>query len=297
MDTKKLEVFEKIVELSSLTKAAEELGLTQSGVSHILAGLEEELGMALLRRSRVGARLTPEGERMMPFIREIVRAQERLEQTAADLRGLAAGTVRIATFTSVAVHWLPGMMQEFQELYPRVDFKLFNGDYHDVDRALTDGVADVGFITLPTTLKCECVPLREDRLLAVLPPGHPLAALEICPVREVAKEPFISLLETSDDDSRRALDAAGVKPNVRFTTKDDYAIIAMVEQGLGVSIMPELLLQGHRDGVAVRPLDPPASRMLALAVPAGDRAGPATRRFAEFVREWVEKNAADGGET
>ena len=119
METKKLEVFEKIVELSSLTKAAEELGLTQSGVSHILAGLEEELGFPLLRRSRVGTRLTPEGERLMPFIRETVRAQERLDQTAADLRGLAAGTVRVATFTSVAVHWLPGMMQEFQALYPK----------------------------------------------------------------------------------------------------------------------------------------------------------------------------------
>ena len=291
METKKLEVLEKIVELSSLTRAAEEMGLTQSGVSHILAGLEEELGFPLLRRSRVGARLTPEGERLMPFIRDVVRAQERLDQTAADLRGLAAGTVRVATFTSVAVHWLPGMMQEFQRLYPKVEFRLFNGDYHDVDRWLTDGSADVGFVTLPTALKCECVPLREDRLLAVLPKGHPLAAREVCPVKEVAREPFISLLETSDDDSRRALEAARVKPNVRFTTKDDYAIIAMVEQGLGVSIMPELLLQGHRDGVEARELDPPASRMLALAVPAGDRAGPATRRFAEFVREWVEKNA------
>ena len=126
MDTKKYEVFEKIVELSSLTRAAEEMGLTQSGVSHILAGLEEEFGFPLLRRSRVGARLTPEGERLMPFLRDILRSQEQLEQTAAELRGLSAGTVRVATFTSVAVHWLPGMMQEFQAQYPRVEFKLFN---------------------------------------------------------------------------------------------------------------------------------------------------------------------------
>lgn len=134
MDTKKYEVFEKTVELSSLTKAAEELGLTQSGVSHIIAALEEEFGFPLLTRSRTGARLTPEGEKIMPFLRDILRSQEQLDQTAAELRGLSAGTVRIATFTSVAVHWLPGMMQEFQTLYPHVEFKLFNGDYHDVDR-------------------------------------------------------------------------------------------------------------------------------------------------------------------
>ena len=121
-----------------------------------------------------------------------------------------------------------------------MEFKLFNGDYHDVDRWLTDGSVDIGFITLPTALRCECIPLREDRLLAILPENHPLAKKDVCPVKEVAALPFISLLESSDDDARRALDAAGVKPNVRFTTKDDYAILAMVSQGLGVSIVPEL---------------------------------------------------------
>ncbi len=291
MDTKKYRVFEKIVELSSLTKAAEAMGMTQSGVSHILAALEEEFGFPLLRRSRIGAQLTPEGERLMPAVREVLRSEERLEQIVADLRGLAAGTVRVATFTSVAVHWLPEMMTGFQKLYPRVDFQLFNGDYHDVDRWLSDGSADVGFITIPTALKCECIPLKEDRLLAVLPPDHPLAKLEVCPVKDVAKEPFLSLLETSDDDARRALQSAGVSANIRFSTKDDYAIIAMVGKGMGVSIMPELLLRDVIGSyVVARPLDPPNSRVLALAVPAGELAGPATRRFAEFVKEWVAKN-------
>ena len=111
-------------------------------------------------------------------------------------------------------------------------------------------------------------------------------------MREVAREPFLSLLETSDDDARRALQSAGVQASVRFTTKDDYAIIAMVGKGMGVSIMPELLLRGViGDYVVARPLDPPNSRMLALAVPAGEQAGPATRRFAQFVQEWVAKNA------
>ena len=97
MDTKKYEVFEKTVERSSLTKAAEELGLTQSGVSHILASLEEEFGFPLLTRSRTGARLTPEGEKIMPFIRSILRSQEQLDQTAAELRGLSAEEIENIT--------------------------------------------------------------------------------------------------------------------------------------------------------------------------------------------------------
>ena len=291
MDTKKYEVFAKTVELASLTAAAQALGLTQSGVSHIIAAVEEELGLTLLKRSRTGARLTPEGEKLLPYIKELLRQEELLRRSAEGLRGLASGTVRIGTFTSVATHWLPGMMKEFQQLHPQVEFRLFNGDYHDVNQWLHQGSVDLGFVALPTEQDCECILLGEDRLVAVLPEGHPLAGREVCRAADVAGEPFISLLETSDHDARRVLDKVGLRPNVKFTTKDDYAILAMVRQGLGVSIMPELLLRGQSSGIAVRELDPPASRMLALALPAGEHTGPAARRFAEFAVDWVGKNA------
>ncbi|MBE6969056.1 MAG: LysR family transcriptional regulator [Ruminococcaceae bacterium] len=286
MDTKKYEVFAKTVELSSLTAAAQALGLTQSAVSHIIAAVEDELQLTLLKRSRTGARLTPEGERLLPYIKELLRQEELLHRAAEGLRGLAAGVVRIGTFTSVATHWLPGMMKEFQQLHPQVEFRLFNGDYHDVNLWLRQGSVDLAFTALPMEQDCECIVLGEDKLMAVLPEGHPLAGQEVCAVADVAGEPFISLLETSDHDARRALDKAGLRPNVKFSTKDDYAILAMVRQGLGVSIMPELLLRGQ-SGVAVRPLDPPSSRILALALPAGERTGPAARRFAEFAVDWV----------
>ena len=289
MDTKKYEVFAKTVELSSLTAAAQALGLTQSAVSHIIAAIEEELQLTLLKRSRTGARLTPEGERLLPYIKELLRQETLLHKAAEGLRGLAAGVVRIGTFTSVATHWLPGMMKEFQQLHPQVEFRLFNGDYHDVNQWLRQGSVDLAFTTLPMEHDCECIVLGEDRLMAVLPEGHPLAGQEVCAVADVAAEPFISLLETSDHDARRALDKAGLRPNVKFSTKDDYAILAMVRQGLGVSIMPELLLRGQ-NAVAVRPLDPPSSRILALALPAGECTGPAARRFAEFAVDWVGKN-------
>ena len=290
MDTKKFEILEKITDLGSLSLAAEALGLTQPAVSHSLAALEEEFGFALMRRSRIGARLTGEGEKIMPFIRRVLREEEQLQQTAAALRGLTAGTVRIATFTSIAVHWLPAIIREFEQLHPQISFTLFNGDYHDVDRWLSDGSADLGFITLPTSLDCECIFLKEDRLMAVLPPRHPLAERDACPVAELAREPFISLPDNSDNDARLALKAASIRPDVRFTTKDDYAILAMVAQGLGVSVVPELLLEGTSQDIAIRPLDPPSSRALALAVPAGEKAGPATRRFAEYVVEWVRRD-------
>ena len=287
MSLSKYQTLMTVVETGSLTKAAGILGCTQSAVSHSIDSLEGELGFALVKRSRSGVRLTGEGERLLPAIRNLLSSAEQLNQTASSIRGLDSGTVRIGAFTSVAVHWLPPVLKEFQQDYPNVDFKLFNGDYHDVEQWLMDGSVDIGFVAVPSGVDCECIPLMEDRLLAILPRGSRFESYPRFPLVECEREPFISLLESSDHDARRALEAAGVKPNVRFYTKDDYAIIAMVEQGLGISIMPELLLKGRHDNIQILPLVPESKRVIGVAIAAGDRAGPATRRFADYVVRYI----------
>ncbi|MBR0039988.1 MAG: LysR family transcriptional regulator [Oscillospiraceae bacterium] len=288
----KLRALMSAVELGSLKAAAEALGCTQSAVSHMIAALEEELGFRLLRRARSGVKLTDEGERLLPFARALLSADEQLRQSAASIRGLDQGTVRIGAFTSVAVHWLPPVLKEFQRDYPKVEFKLLNGDYHDVNEWLSDGSVDIGFVALPCELKCETITLMEDRLLAILPRESRYASYPRFPLTECEREPFISLLQSSDHDARRALEAAGVKPNVRFYTKDDYAIIAMVEQGLGMSIMPELLLKGRHDDVLTLPLVPEAKRTIGIAFAAGSHPGPATRRFCDYVVRYVKESVS-----
>lgn len=280
------------VEEGSLTVAAEKLGCTQSAVSHSIAGLEEELGFALITRSRAGVRLTPEGERLMPAVRNLLNSAEQLNQTASSIRGLDSGTVRVGAFTSVAVHWLPAILKKFQHDYPNVEIKLFNGDYNDVDRWIKDGSVDIGFITVPSELECETVALMEDRLLAIIPEDSHFASYPKFPLVECEREPFISLLQSSDHDARRALGAAGVKPNVRYYTKDDYAVIAMVEQGLGISIMPELLLKGRHDRLLKLPLVPDSRRTIGMAITASEKAGPATRKFADYVIGYVKDEAS-----
>ena len=290
MNIAKYQALVTAVEEGSLTIAAEKLGCTQSAVSHSIAGLEEELGFALITRNRSGVRLTPEGERLMPSVRNLLSSAEQLRQTASSIRGLDSGTVRIGSFTSVAVHWLPAILKHFQQDYPKVEIKLLNGDYNDVDRWIRDGSVDIGFITVPSELECKTVALMEDRLLAILPEDSRFSNYPKFPLVECEREPFISLLQSSDHDARRALDAAGVKPNVRYYTKDDYAIIAMVEQGLGISIMPELLLKGRHDRLIKLPLVPEARRTIGMAIAASEKAGPATRRFADYVVKYVKEN-------
>ena len=290
MNISKYQTFLKVVELGSLTRAAEALGYTQSGVSHIIGSLEEELGFALLTRSRAGVQLTADGERVLPAIRSILNGASQLDQIVAAIRGLDTGVIRVGTFTSVAVHWLPGMIKVFQQDHPNIEFKLLNGDYHDVERWLADGSIDVGFVALPSRIDCRTIPLREDRLLAILPKDHPRAKLDKYPLSEIGSEDFISLLKNSDQDARRAMELAGVTPHIKFTTKDDYAILAMVENGLGISIVPELLLQGHTQNLRAMELFPGAKRTIALAIPDAGSLSPAVSRFVEYACRWVEEH-------
>lgn len=293
MSLKKYEAFVKVVDLGSLTRAAAALGYTQSGVSHMINALEEEFGFTLLRRSRSGVRLTAEGERVLATLRGVLNADELLHQTVSAIHGLDTGLVRIGSFSSVAVQWLPAMIASFQQRYPNIEFTLLSGDYHDIEQWLSDGSLDLGFITLPSRLHIPYFPLMDDRLLLILPQGHRLAAYSKVPVAELSQEAFISLPERSAHDSHRALRAHGIIPTVKLTTRDDYALISMVEQGLGVGIVPELLLKGLRAQLQVRELDPPASRPIVLGHAEGTLS-PAAQAFSQHILDWVSQLPTQG---
>ena len=180
-------------------------------------------------------------------------------------------------------------IRTFQEEYPLVDIQLLNGDYFDIGQWLQNGSIDIGFINLPCAVDCYCQALAEDRLLAVLPVDHRFAGYPRFPLQQCENEPFISLLESSNHDARKAMKAAGIHPNIKYSTKDDYAMIAMVEQGLGISIIPELLLKGRNDHIVTKELVPSAKRIIGLAIPEGSMSSPVTQRFREHVVEWVKR--------
>lgn len=289
MSIKQYEAFVKTAELGSLTRAAEALDSTQSRISHVLSAMEEEYGFCLMKRGRGGVSLTEAGALLLPKMEAVLRQNREVEALIADIRNADTGTVRLGAFTSVAVHWLPGMIQAFQALHPQVELKMFNGDYFDVAQWLRDGTVDLAFVTLPEPENTRAIPLAEDELMAILPKGHPLAAQARIDAAKLGREPFISLPQSSDHDIHRALDRAEITPNIRYTTKDDYAVIAMVERGLGISIVPELLVRGRAQNVELRPLEPRATRTIALALPQGT-VSPAVEAFAECAVEWVKQN-------
>lgn len=277
MTLRQYEAFLKTVECAGVSAAAQALGVSQSALTQLLAGLERDCGFPLLVRNRGGVHLTPAGKALLHG-----RIQE--------VRERAGGTIRIATFKSVAVNWLPPMIKQFQVQHPEARFRLFDGAYAEVDAYVRSGTVDMGFISLPSELPGEIVPVCSDRLLAVLPAGHPLADRDAVPIAAFGTEPVVSLVDSTNRDALRVLDAAHVHPDIRFQTADDYAMISMVESGLGICIAHELVLRSDHHNVVVRPLDPPAHRTIAMAIPPESEGKPLVRTFAAFVRAWAQAN-------
>lgn len=286
MSIQKYEAFLKTVELGSLTKAAQVLGYTQSGISHMLNALEKDWNLTLLSRDRSGIRITSDGLELLPYVRNICNAQQELNHKVGNLHGLQSGLIRIGTFTSVAVHWLPTMIKTFQSEYPNINFELLHGDYTEIENWIVEGRADCGFLRLPIRSGLDSIFLEQDRLLVILPEQHPLANRETFPLQALAEEPFILLEEGMENEVTKFFERNQLSPAVRFTARDDYAIIAMVESGLGISILPELVLHRTPYKIVKKELADPAYRKLGIVLKSIPHASPALKRFLQHLEDW-----------
>ena len=286
MDTniQKYMAFIKAVEYSSFTKAAEVLNYSQSGISRMINDLEKEWGVALLERGRAGVRLTSDGMKLLPHAKSLCAEYEKLQMQVDELNGLQSGLIRIGTFSSVATHWLPKIIKEFQKDYPNIDYELLLGDYPEIEEWILDGRVDCGFLRLPTHPELETIFLEQDQLMAIIPENHPLAGCEKFPVTALCDEPFMLLEKGAKAEISEIFERCNLKPNVRFTTWDDYAVMSMVENGLGISILPQLILRRIPYRIIAKELDVPAYRNIGLALRGQESASLAVKRFLEYLQ-------------
>ena len=288
MTISRYEIFHSVVELGSLTKAAEILNLTQSGVSHAIASLETELGFSLLTRDRAGVTLTTNGELILNYVRETLQCNDRLRQKVAEIKGIQIGTVRIGTFTSVSSQWLPGIIKDFQSQYPMIEIKLFEGDYDDINRWIANGTVDFGFVSLPVTQAFEFIPLKKDKLVCVLPKDHALQHQDEITFDQIKAEAFIMPKWGNHGDVRRLLMENNLKPHIKYEVVEDQAIVAMVKNSLGISILPEMVLRSNTRDIQVVNLEKTAYRTIGIALISMQNSSPAAKKFLACVRSWLD---------
>ncbi len=294
METKKWEAMLTAVELGSFTRAAARLGVTQSGLTHMMKALERETGLSLLLRDRYGVRPTAAGEQLLPAVRDLLQAAGRLEGQIAAQSGQRRENIRVAAYSSICMHWLPTIVQQFRWAWPDVSVDIRMGSVAEIFRWLQEGKVDLSFASRQDQGRYDWVPLWDDPLLAILPPDWPLGGAERFPVSAFSGREFLMPSLGFDLDILEVFETQNVRPDIRSNTAvEDAAILSMVEHGLGVSVLSQLVLQGRRDNVLALPLDPPASRHIGIAVPSLEEAPGHVRRFIEYSQRIV--GALHGG--
>lgn len=278
----------KIIELGSFTKAADAMGFTQSSVSQMIASLEDELGIKLLTRSRNGISLTFEGAELYPFIEKNILAYETMLEKSKAIKGLDTGIIRVGTVSSVTCHWLPTLIKGFLEIYPNVQFIFHQGDYSSISEWIRTGEVDFGFINPEAAAGLKTVEIKTGQMLAVLPKDNASAESKAIKLSDLSKEPFILLEEGRYSEPLEAFRKCGISPNIKYTLHDDYAIMTMVEAGLGVSILAELVLRRTNYNIAVLPTEPPIYRTLSVAYKDKNSLPIASKYFIDYIRKNTE---------
>ena len=292
MESKKCRALLRALEAGSLTAAAAELGYTQAGMTNMMNSLEAELGLRLLVRRKSGVSATEEGQRLLPELRAFVAAAEALESGAEVLREHSAHRLRVGAYSSVARHWLPPILEAFRRAAPEVELSVAMGGNEDLHHFVRKGELDCAFVSAhpPSQQGLNWLSLRRDPLLAVLP-GDRSVSGESYPIRDFAGATFLMPSLGFDMDILPALELpeGRVEPRLRYTNLDDAAIVSMVEHGLGVTILSELVMRSMSTQARVMPLSPPAWREIGIVLETRRQNDRTLRRFVRCAQETLER--------
>jgi DNA-binding transcriptional LysR family regulator len=286
-----LKVFCDVVETRSFSTAASQNFVTQSAVSQQIRTLETRFGRPLLERTRGNVQLTPAGEILYQVSKEIVQRYTDMEARLQALAERVAGTVRVATVHSIGLYELSEPIKRYLKAYPEVHLHLEYRRSNKIYEDALKGSIDVGVVAYPTRRpQIVVIPFREDRLVLVCPPGHPLARHRRVPVERLQGEPLVGY--ERDIPTRRETDRLlrrhGV--DIRYVMELDNieTIKRVVEIGTGLAVLPEPAVHPEVKGrslVAVQLGDGRFVRPLGIIHRQGKHFSPAVEKFVEFLCE------------
>ncbi|MCC2255030.1 LysR family transcriptional regulator [Ruminococcus sp. CLA-AA-H200] len=294
MDTVKYSIFLKVLECRSFSKAANELGYTQSAVSHSVSSLEKSFGFKLLNRDNNDIRLTRAGIDVLPYIRNVVSAQNILDFTLASYNEFESGTLCIATIPSLAIQYFPDLLREFNEQYPKIHIVVIDGNYEEVEEMLAGGRVDFGFSSVSTELPFKTFPLFREALRAIIPCGHPLVLKESVSLHDLESETFIMPGEGPNHQIGQLIRKYQLNLNIGYSVSDDNLTVSMVSRNVGVSILPEMSFKNYLNfPFVVKPITEGAYRDIKIIYNDLNSISPISRTFIMFVQNYFKKLLSD----
>lgn len=282
MLTNKYRILIQLYESRSIKKAAEALSYSQSAVSQALQSIENEMGVRLFIRRKSGLHITNEGSRLYPVIRKIYDAENDLQQDIASLKGLVTGEIKIGVYHTVACRLLPDVIKEFRESYPSISFKIKEGDNTEIRNWLADDQINFGILSLNENEDNIAIRLIDDPFYVIMSKDDEFSGKDTFSINEIPDRDYIHLSEFRDKNDIDAFEKSGVRPK-GFCSVDQYETIeAMVERGLGISILPELAI-GDSYNLSKALLDPPYYRHIGVLITDRQLNSISVKTFLSFI--------------
>lgn len=284
-----LEIFALIAELKSFTATAEKLGISQSAVSHALKSLEQQWGVNLISRTQSDIELTTTGQQLLTHVKELLSISNTLEKEVAAIHGLNEGTLHIGSFgASSSIYLLPEILESFRQRYPKIEIYIDEGEDKEVAQWLLERRIEVGFLIMPDE-RFDTFPLIEDRFVALIPNGYPLAQQLYIDPAQLKNCPFIMTMAGSRHQVELILKNFNVKPDIKFYVSQILSIVSMVHNQLGVSIVSDMVITKELlslyPNVVKRPFKPNLKRSIGLAVKNKKHMSPAVKAFIDVAQE------------
>ena len=280
------QVFKTVAEQGSFRKAADILGLTPSAISHAVSAMEGELGFTVLNRSKNGVTLTNYGEHLLPYVNAVLNSDESLQQAVSEFNGLKRGKVKLGCFSSVCTNWLPDIMRSFQKKYPDIEIEVFQGTYDDVVYWLKNGVVDLGFLSTSSAKDIPIEPLWRDPLLCIVPKGmQKQKESDFMDIEEMQNHQFVTQRESTDADIQNFLKENSLNVQSNYHVVDDLSTIAMVANGFGICLMPQMVMRDIPYEVDCYPVQPYVERVIGLATLHPEFMAPAVRSMYNHILE------------
>ncbi|MBY8958219.1 MULTISPECIES: LysR family transcriptional regulator [Pseudomonas] len=277
-----------VADHGNITRAAERVGMTQSGASQALALMEETLGVQLFSRESRQTLPTAIGLPVIEQARLMLGALETIRQTVDSVRPMLRGTIRLASFPMVLASFLPPLLRQFNRLYPGIEVVALEVSDDEVETLLAAGLVDVGVVLNPAPER-NAGPLGRDEWVAVVPAGHPLALRGIeqgVSLQELTALPFVLATGGCSTNARSLAAEAGLQlQDVRVEVREWSSAFTLVRENLGVTLVPEMTLPAERQGLRVIALQPRIERVFSLVLPSGQTPSATVQALLDLVAE------------
>ncbi|RFU62455.1 LysR family transcriptional regulator [Peribacillus glennii] len=292
MDLRQIQYFIEVAEREHVTEAALALHVAQSAVSRQIFNLEADLGVNLFIRDGRNVRLTPIGKRFLAHMQQAVKVIENARREVEEYIDPGKGTIRIGFPSSLAAYTLPSAISAFREQYPLVKFMLKQSSYRHLIDGVVKGEIDMALLG-PVPQKETRVTgdiLFTERIVALLPVGHPLADKACLKLSDLREDSFVLFPKgfILRDVIVTACEQVGFQPNVSFEGEDIDAIKGLISAGLGVTLIPEITLIDSlpRSTVKIPVSEPEVSRSVGVIIPGERQLLPTEKLFYEFLKEF-----------